>query len=214
VLVEHFRLGSLPQLGPRFNIAPTQQVGVVRQRAPDQREFVWMRWGLVPHWAKDKSIGNQLINARSESAASKPTFRDSFRRRRCLIAADGFYEWKKIGKQKQPYLIRMPDNRPFAFAGLWDRWGEGDERFESCTILTTAANEQLRELHDRMPVILDPADYDQWLDAAAADSQKAQTLLTALPAGELCVEPVSPRVNSVANDDPGVLAPPPPLLFD
>jgi putative SOS response-associated peptidase YedK len=214
VLVEHFRLGSMPPLGPRFNIAPTQQVGAVRQSTPGQREFVWMRWGLVPHWAKDPKIGNQLINARSESAASKPTFRDSFRRRRCLIAADGFYEWKKIGKQKQPYLIRMPDNRPFAFAGLWDRWGDGADRFESCTILTTAANERLRELHERMPVILDPADYDQWLEAGADEPDKSQSLFSASPAGELCIEPVNPRVNNVANDDPGVLAPPPPLLFD
>jgi putative SOS response-associated peptidase YedK len=173
-----------------------------------------MRWGLVPHWAKDKSIGNQLINARSESAASKPTFRDSFRRRRCLIAADGFYEWKKIGKQKQPYLIRMPNNRPFAFAGLWDRWGEGDERFESCTILTTAANEQLCELHDRMPVILDPVIYERWLDVDGGDLENVQSLYVDRPAGELCVEPVSPRVNSVANDDSSVLASPPPLLFD
>jgi putative SOS response-associated peptidase YedK len=214
VLVEHFRLSSIPRLGPRFNIAPTQQVGVVRSATPGQREFVWMRWGLVPHWAKDKSIGNQLINARSESAASKPTFRDSFRRRRCLIAADGFYEWKKIGKQKQPYLIRMPDHRPFAFAGLWDRWGEDAERFESCTILTTSANEQLRDLHDRMPVILDPADYERWLEPYAAEPENLQSLMSALPDGALSVEPVSPRVNNVANDDPGVLSPPPPLLFD
>jgi putative SOS response-associated peptidase YedK len=214
VLVEHFRLGSMPPLSPRFNIAPTQQVGAVRQSTPGQREFVWMRWGLVPHWAKDKSIGNQLINARSESAASKPTFRDSFRRRRCLIAADGFYEWKKIGKQKQPYLIRMPDHGPFAFAGLWDRWGDDADGFQSCTILTTAANATLSDLHQRMPVILDPLQYDQWLDPALSDNEQLHSLLDAALCSQLVVEPVSPRVNNVANDDPGVLAPPPPLLFD
>jgi putative SOS response-associated peptidase YedK len=214
VLVEHFRLGSIPPVGPRFNIAPTQQVGVVRPATPGQREFVWMRWGLVPHWAKDPSIGSSLINARSESAASKPTFRDSFRRRRCLIAADGFYEWRKIGKQKQPYLIHMSDDRPFAFAGLWDRWGDGEDRFESCTMLTTAANSLLCDLHERMPVILDPDDYDRWLDPNASDAESIPSMLSSSPASELIVEPVSSRVNNVANDDPGVLAPPPPLLFD
>jgi len=185
----------------------------VRPAAPGQREFVWMRWGLVPHWAKDTSIGSSLINARTESAATKPTFRDSFRRRRCLIAADGFYEWKKIGKQKQPYLIHMSDDRPLAFAGLWDRWGDGPERFESCTILTTTANTLLRELHERMPVILEPDDYDRWLDPNVSEAETLQMVLTSSAASELTVEAVSPRVNNVANDDAGVLAPPPPPPF-
>ena len=171
VLVEHFRVHSLPPLGPRFNIAPTQQVGVVRQRRPASANLCGCAGGWCRIGPKIRSIGNSLINARSETAASKPTFRDSFRRRRCLIAADGFYEWKKIGKQKQPYLIHMSDDRPFAFAGLWDRWGDDAERFESCTILTTAANSLLRDLHERMPVILDPDDYDRWLDASASDAE-------------------------------------------
>ncbi len=207
VLVEHFRLSSIPPLGPRYNIAPTQQVGVVRHAAPGQREFVWMRWGLVPRWAKDLAIGSQMINARSETAATKPAFRDSFNRRRCLVAADGFYEWKKAGRQKHPYLIRLQEARPFAFAGLWERWGEGEDRVETCTILTTAANDLLRELHDRMPVILSPADYDRWLDPAGQAAQLTP-LLDAYPADGLVVEPVNPRVNHVANDDPGVLTPP------
>jgi putative SOS response-associated peptidase YedK len=213
VLVEHFRLNSLPPLGPRYNIAPTQQVGIVRQAGPEQREFVWMRWGLVPRWAKDLSIGSQMINARSETAATKPAFRDSFKRRRCLIAADGFFEWKTVGRQKQPYLIRPNDGGPFGFAGLWDRWGTDVERIETCTILTTAANKLLCDLHDRMPVIFGPADYERWLDPAITDVAELQPLLDAYPADDLVVEPVSPRVNQVANDDPGVLEPPPPLLF-
>jgi len=214
VLIEHFRLNSIPAHAPRYNIAPTQQVGVVRQTNPAQREFAWMRWGLVPHWAKDPSIGNKMINARAETAASTPAFRDSFRRRRCLIVADGFYEWKKIGRNKQPYLIRRQDGRPFAFAGLWDRWGQDADRLESCTILTTTANEMLVELHDRMPVILGPADYDRWLDANVVDPRALQPLLDACPAEDLVVEAVSPRVNNVANDDPSVLDAPPPLLFE
>jgi putative SOS response-associated peptidase YedK len=212
VLIEHFRVNSIPPLGPRFNIAPTQQIGVIRQIDPAQREFAWMRWGLVPHWAKDLSIGSKMINARSETAASTPAFRDSFRRRRCLIVADGFYEWKKIGRNKQPYLIHRSDDRPFAFAGLWDRWGQDADRLESCTILTTTANEILAELHDRMPVILGPADYERWLDASA-EASALQPLLDACPAEDLVVEAVSPRVNNVANDDPSVLEGPPPLLF-
>jgi putative SOS response-associated peptidase YedK len=206
VLVEHFRVGSLPPLGPRYNIAPTQQVGVVRQTAPGQREFVFVRWGFVPHWAKDPSIGSRLINARSEDAAVKPTFRDSFRRRRCLVAADGFYEWKKNGKQKQPYLIHLPDDRPFAFAGLWGGWGDEPDRIESCTILTTAANSQLRDLHERMPVILDPADYDRWLDPNAPGPESLPMLLDSSPAAELIVAAANPRVNNVANDDADCLA--------
>jgi putative SOS response-associated peptidase YedK len=213
VLVERFRVGSIPQLSPRFNIAPTQEVGIVRQPTPGQREFVWMRWGLVPHWAKDPRIGSQMINARSEDVSSKPAFRDSFRHRRCLVLADGFYEWKTVGRAKHPYFIHMKDGRPFAFAGLWDRWGHDANRLESCTILTTAANELVADLHDRMPVILGPADYDRWLDIQNAEPASLEPLLDACGADELVVEPANPRVNRVANDDPGVLEPPK-LLFD
>ncbi len=205
VLVEQFRLKSIPPLQPRYNIAPTQQIGVVREREPAQREFAWMQWGLVPRWAKDPSGAGQMINARSETAAEKPAFRDAFRRRRCLIVADGFYEWKKAGKAKQPYYIRLKDGRPLAFAGLWERWGDGDEKLESCTILTTSANELCAPMHDRMPVILGPADYDRWLDAALVDPAELKYMLEPHPADEMIAEPVSPRVNSVANDDMGCI---------
>jgi putative SOS response-associated peptidase YedK len=201
VLVEQFRLKSIPPLQPRYNIAPTQQIGVVREREPAQREFALMQWGLVPRWAKDPSGASQMINARAETAADKPAFRDAFRRRRCLIVADGFYEWKKAGKIKQPYHIRMKDGRPFAFAGLWERWGASDEKLESCTILTTNANELCAPMYDRMPVILGPADYDRWLDPALVDPDQLKYMLEPYPADEMITEPVSPRVNSVANDD-------------
>jgi putative SOS response-associated peptidase YedK len=182
---------------PRFNVAPTQQVGVVRQPA-GQRELVFMQWGLVPRWAKDPKIGSQMINARAETAAEKPAFRDAFRKRRCLVVTDGFYEWKKTGgKVKQPYYIHTKDGKPFGFAGLWERWGE----LESCTILTTSPNELCANVHDRMPVILGTADYDRWLDSSLSDPVELQPLLDSYPAEEMVAEPVSTHVNSVRNDD-------------
>lgn len=213
VLLEHFRLTSSPAPSPRYNIAPTQEIGVVRPTGEQQREFVGMRWGLVPHWAKDPSIGSRMINARSETAATTPAFRDSYRRRRCLIPADGFYEWKKVGRQKQPYLIHLKSGDLFAFAGLWDRWGNESQRLETCTILTMAASDALRDLHDRMPVILRTTDYDRWLDPNA-DVESLEQLFDGCPPDDLCIEPVSPRVNNVANDDASVLQPPPPMLFE
>ncbi len=203
VLLEHFRVSSLPPFGPRYNVAPTQQVGVVRESTPGQREFVWMQWGLVPRWAKDPKISSQLINARSETAATKPAFRDAFRRRRCLIAADGFYEWQKIGpKSKQPYFIHRKDDRPFAFAGLWERWGE----LESCTVLTTTPNELCSGFHDRMPVILDPADYSPWLDASVKEPAELQPLLAPYPADELVADQVGQKVNNARYDAEDCLA--------
>jgi putative SOS response-associated peptidase YedK len=203
VLVEHFRLGSVPDMVPRFNIAPTQQVGIVR-RGGDQRELVWAQWSLIPFWAKDPKIGNSMINARAESAAEKPAFRDAFRRRRCLVAADGFYEWKKTGaKTKQPYYFHTKDDRPFGFAGLWESCGE----LESCTILTTTPNELCATVHDRMPVILSPADYDRWLDPAVTDAAELQSLLDAYPAEEMLATPVSTHVNNVRNINEACIAP-------
>jgi putative SOS response-associated peptidase YedK len=204
VLVEHFRVNALPDYVPRYNVAPTQQVGVVRQIDPNQRQLAYMQWGLIPHWAKDPKIGSQMINARAETAAEKPAFRDAFRRRRCLVVADGFYEWKKTGgKTKQPYYIRMKDARPFGFAGLWERWGE----LETCTILTTSPNELCAPLHDRMPVILGTSDYGRWLDPSQTDAAELQPLLAPYPADEMLAEPVSTRVNNVRNEDETCIAP-------
>ena len=183
LLVEHFRLNSIPALVARSNICPTQTIGVIRQSERPQGEFVWMQWGLVPRWAKDLKSSRPLINARAESAASKPAFRDSFRRRRCLIPADGFYEWKTTGSRKQPHWFRRKDGGPIAFAGLWEWWGSEQDRLESCTILTTSANELIAGLHDRMPVILGPADYDQWLDPSVVDAAELRAAARFLSGG-------------------------------
>ncbi|MDH3595076.1 MAG: SOS response-associated peptidase [Rhodospirillales bacterium] len=198
-----------PNLAPAYNIAPTQAVAVLRLGADGMRHFARLRWGLVPAWAKDLSIGARMINARAESVADKPAFRSAFRQRRCLVMADGFYEWQKCPEgPKQPYRIALADGGPFGFAGLWESWtdkGSG-ETVETCTIVTTEANELLTPIHHRMPVILAPEDVAAWLDAAASP-EAAQALLRPCPAAVLVAYPVSTRVNKVANDDPGVIAP-------
>ncbi len=189
----------------RWNVAPTQEVATIRQdrRAP-KRIFGLMRWGLIPYWAKDMSIGVKAINAVSETAAGKPAFRESMRKRRCLIPADGFYEWKRIGpKKKQPYNIGMADDGLFAFAGLWDRWKDpGGKVIESCTILTTQANALLKDMHHRMPVILSPDAYDLWLDPGVTDPAEVADLLKPFAARLMRVYPVSAAVNKVENDGP------------
>jgi putative SOS response-associated peptidase YedK len=206
VVAEQFSLFEMPPFAARFNIAPSQPVPVVRL-APDrpepQRELVWLRWGLIPRWADDPSIGNRMINARAESVAEKPAFRAALRQRRCLVVADGFYEWQKIDKRKQPHFIRMRDDRPFAFAGLWERW-EGPQRgpIESCTLLTTDANDVVRPIHDRMPVILVPDAYALWLDPTVQQADKLLPLLKPYPSEAMIAYAVSPRVNSPTNDDP------------
>jgi len=195
-------------LQPRYNAAPTQVLPVVRRVADgDDRELVLLRWGLVPSWAKDIKIAARLINARAETVAEKPSYRTAFRRRRCLVPADGFYEWKKAGGgNKQPFRIRLPDGGPFAFAGLWERWQpEGGEAVESFTIVTTEAALGIRDIHARMPVILPPADYRPWLDPAATPDGLGALLRPYEAALE--ADPVSTAVNSVRNDTPDCLEP-------
>jgi putative SOS response-associated peptidase YedK len=210
-LEDLFQAVGLPPLKPRYNIAPTQSVPVVRFNADHQRrEFAMVRWGLIPFWAQEPGIGNRLINARSETAAEKPAFRHAFRKQRCLIPADGFYEWQKQGakKPKQPFSIRRGDGRPFAFAGLWELWHSPDaQAIESCTILTTDANDDVRLLHDRMPVILEPKDYDLWLDPKVEEPERVQPLLRPYASEDLAVVPVSTRVNNPRNDDAACLDP-------
>ena len=208
LLRQLFRFMERPNLGPRYNIAPTQEVPIVRlSREGDRRELIQVRWGLVPYWADDLKIGNRLINARAETLERTPAFREAYQRRRCLVPADGFYEWRKSGKERQPLLIRRQDRAPFAFAGLWERWRQPDGAVvRSCTIVTCPPNALVAEVHDRMPVILAPADHARLLDAAAGDGR---SLLRPCPAEWLEALPVSPRVNSPANDDPECLAPPP-----
>jgi len=205
-LSEYFRIPAEDlEWAARWNIAPTDDVATIRQdRNEPKRKFAKMRWGLIPYWAKDISIGAKAINAVSETATEKPVFRDSMRRRRCLIPADGFYEWKKIGpKKKQAYNIGMKDDGLFAFAGLWDRWKAQDGKpVESCTILTTEANSLLKNIHDRMPVILSPDDYDFWLDSGVTDPVKVADLLKSFDARLMRAYPVSALVNKVENDRP------------
>jgi putative SOS response-associated peptidase YedK len=204
-----FDLPNWPETPPRYNIAPSQAVSaVIQNREMGTREFRPFRWGLVPSWAKDPTIGDRMINARSETAATKPAFRKPLRERRCLILADGFYEWKREGPRKQPYYIKLRDGQPFAFAGLWDRWHPADgQPLETCTILTITPNEVLQGLHDRMPVLLPSSAYSLWLDPAVRDVETVQAPLTPYPAEELTAYPVSTRVNNPANDSPKCIAP-------
>jgi putative SOS response-associated peptidase YedK len=192
-----FEVPELPNLAPRYNIAPSQDAPVVRLGQDGRRSLVLMRWGLIPSWAKEAKIGYRMINARAETVAEKPAFRAAFGRRRCLVAADGFYEWRTEGRAKQPYRITLEDGGPFAFAGLWERWRSPEgEIIESFTIVVTEANQHLRPIHDRMPVILDPADHDAWLDVAAELPDRALALLKPFPGERLSIYPVSARVNS------------------
>jgi putative SOS response-associated peptidase YedK len=206
---------------PRWNVAPTQPVPVIRRdsKGPTMRASL-MRWGLIPSWASDATIGARTINARSETAASKPSFREPLRKQRCLVPSDGFYEWKRSGKQKQPFCFEVVDGAVFAFAGLWDCWQSADgEAIETCTILTTTPNELLADVHDRMPVILAADQYDRWLDPSMQDAPSAVSLLRPYDPKLMRRYPVSPRVNVVVNDDPECSAPvdlpaAPAALFD
>ena len=180
-------LASVPSLTPRYNIAPTQQIPAVRV-ADAGRECVNLRWGFIPSWSKDGKLAP--INAMSETASSKPFFRSAFKKRRCLIPASGFYEWKATGKkQRQPYAIRLIDDKPFTFAGLWECWEGPDGPVESCTILTTTPNDLMGTIHSRMPVILDPRDYEQWLDPKEQDAAAVATLLRPFPAERMRAYP-------------------------
>ena len=226
-LQELFGLQDLPQLVPRFNIAPTQSAMTIRAvaAATDLREAIMMRWGLIPLWAKDMAIGNRMINARAETVAEKPAFRQAFSKRRCLIPADGFYEWQKLENgRKQPWWIRMTDEEPFAMAGLWESWSSKSETPEtktapaddaqsprpkivqSFTILTINANDDMKSLHDRMPVILPIETWNAWLNPAA-DKSLLQTMLKPFENGRLIRSAVSTLVNRPTVDSPECIAP-------
>jgi putative SOS response-associated peptidase YedK len=203
-LRDHFGLDEDLSWAPRWNIAPTQPVPIIRQHPKEpKRTFGLVRWGLIPYWAKDPSIGFKTINGMSETAAEKPAFRDAMKRRRCLIPADGFYEWKKLGtKEKQPYNFGMIDDSVFAFAGLWERWRDpAGEFLETCTILTTTPNSLVADVHDRMPVILKPEDYDLWLDPGVTDAALVADTLKPFDPRLMKKYPVSTRVNRAENDD-------------
>ncbi|MEO1389867.1 MAG: SOS response-associated peptidase [Cyanobacteria bacterium J06634_6] len=225
-----FHLAHTPDPTPRYNIAPTQPVSAIAQPGTE-RQYRIFQWGLIPSWAKDPAIGNRMINARAETAAEKPSFRTAFKRRRCLIVADGFYEWKKVapsatgnitetqgseetsakGKakaKKQPYYIQMNDPSLFAMAGLWESWESGDGSYiESCTILTTEPNGLMQSIHNRMPVILHPADYDLWLDPKEQSRERLQPLLRPYEDDAMQAYPVSTAVNNPRNETAACVEP-------
>jgi putative SOS response-associated peptidase YedK len=189
-VADFFGLPEIPTLPARVNIAPTQPVPVVRI-SQEGRELALLRWGLIPAWAEHPAIGNRMINARADGVATKPAFRKAFRLRRCLVVADGFYEWKKLNGRKQPYYIHMKDGQPFAFAGLWEHWDRGEEPIDSCTILTTEPNELAAAIHDRMPVILHREDYDLWLDPKVQDVNRLEPLLVPYASDAMAAYPAS-----------------------
>lgn len=196
------------KLIPRYNIAPSQPIAVVPNDG--NKSLDYFTWGLIPSWAKDPKIGNRMINARSETLAEKPSFRSAYRRRRCMIIADGFYEWKRESdsKSKTPYYIHMEDNKPFAFAGLWERWFDSDgSEIKSCTIITTEPNETVAQLHNRMPAILLPDDYDAWIDPDEKDPDALSAILFPYPLADLGFHPVSKVVNNPSNDVPDCIRP-------
>ena len=216
VLAEQFAAIADIVFEPRFNVAPSQPIAAVRLRpgsVPCQRELIPLRWGLIPSWAKEASMGNRMINARSETVAEKPAFRAAFRRRRCLIPADGFFEWQRRGKAKQPFFVQMSDELPFAIAGLWESWeGPDHSMIESCTILTTEPNALMEPIHDRMPVILRAEVYDPWLGSGQSDPESLKELLVPYDAGQMKVHPVSTFVNRTTNEGPECIAPIPTLF--
>jgi putative SOS response-associated peptidase YedK len=206
-LQESFPFVAMPEgLQPHYNIAPTQPVAVVPNDGRNRLDF--FVWGLIPSWAKDPSIGSRLINARAETLLEKPSFRTAFRRRRCLVLADGFYEWKQAERGKTPMYIRLASGKPFAFAGLWESWNAPDgSNVLSCTIITTQPNEFMAEIHNRMPVILPEQSYSFWLESGEQDAQRLSELLAPYPAQEMQAYPVSPLVNNPKYDAPELIQP-------
>ncbi|MBO1320863.1 SOS response-associated peptidase [Acanthopleuribacter pedis] len=206
-IASFFLILNEPDHPPRYNIAPTQPVLAVFQ-SPAGRRGVPMRWGLIPHWARDIKIGAKLANARSETLHEKPSFRTAFNRRRCLIPADGFYEWVAVKGRKQPYFIRRRDGNPLAFAGLWEVWVAADQsELVSCTIVTTAANREMTPVHHRMPVILEPGQFDRWLDPDNQNPRSLCDLMRPMRDGGLVLQAVDDYVNRTGNEGPRCIEP-------
>jgi putative SOS response-associated peptidase YedK len=208
IYASHFDAVTLFDAKPRYNLAPTQQVLVVRKTEEGGGELVPLRWGLIPSWSKGPDSGYSMINARAETLDTKPAYRNAFKHRRCLIPTEGFYEWKAAGKTKTPFLIRRADGEPFGMAGLWERWhGKDDETIESCTIIVTEANALIRGLHDRMPIIISPADYAAWLNPENKDRDALRGLLRPADPEPWMFREVSRKVNSPNNDGPELIEP-------
>jgi putative SOS response-associated peptidase YedK len=198
-----------PNFAASWNVAPTDSLPIVRYDArAAERSLDLMRWGLVPYWAKDIKVGFSNINAKAETIEARPAFREAFARRRCLVPLDGFYEWKKLGRDRQPYAVALADRRLMAMAGLWESWRSPDgERLRSFTIITTAPNELLAPLHDRMPVILGPENWPLWLGEVTADPDRLKGLLASYPANDMVIWPVGRGVGNVKNNDPSLIEP-------
>lgn len=212
-LADQFELaGELPEITPSYNIAPTQQIAAVAADLEGERKLRRLQWGLVPRWSRDPEIGSRMINARSETLPEKNSFKSAFKKRRCLIPADGFYEWRRPGQgesgQKQPYYIRLETGTPYAFAGLWESWqGNDGTRIHSTTIITTEANHLVGAIHDRMPVILPLESYATWLDTSIQEPEELMPLLAPYPSEEMEASPISTHVNRPSNDDPVCVEP-------
>ncbi len=232
MIAEQFSLFEVAPFTPAYNIAPTQPVATIVAVQPvativavqpaatvaaaspgSSRELIWMHWGLVPSWAKERSAGSRMINVRAETVAQKPAYRAAFRRRRCLVLADGFYEWQRLDGKKWPYFIHLRSDRPFAFAGLWEHWqGPGEETLQSCALVTTEANELMRPIHDRMPVILPEAEYARWLDPSLDSPESLLPLLRPYPSEAMAAYRVSTYVNNPTHDAPLCVVPEPALF--
>lgn len=208
LLAEILGISILKDIQPRYNIAPTQQVAVIRTYPDGTRHLDLLKWGLIPSWAKDPSIGSKMINARSETVHEKPAFRNALKYHRCIIPANGFYEWRVVGGKKKPLYVKLKDNSPMLFAGLWDHWKapEGNV-IESCTIMTTTTNELIKPLHDRMPVILDTDVMDLWLNPHVHNPEQLKPLFKPYPSDLMEMYPVSDIVNSPKNDNPECIIP-------
>lgn len=208
-LAQLFELPEVPAITAHYNIAPTESIAAVRQPDPDGvRQLAYLHWGLIPFWAKDRTSSARMINARAETVATSPAFRAAFRQRRCLVLADGFYEWQRQEKRKQPFYLRLQDESPFAFAGLWEHWdGPDGQVIESCTLITTMPNDLVRPVHNRMPVILPPDQYELWLDPTMREVKVLESLLQPYPEEAMKAYPVSQLVNIPANDDPQCIEP-------
>lgn len=196
------------ELQPRYNIAPSQDIPIVREEEPGRRELVFVRWGLIPAWAEDPAkLKLSLFNARAEGVATKPMFRNAFKNRRCLIPASGFYEWQQQPHHKQPFFTKAKDGHPLALAGLWDQWERGDQRIESCTIITTDADSLLKPIHDRMPVIIPREHFSAWLDPENHDADFLEEFLVPAPSQGLEAEAVATTVNNVRSQGPELVEP-------
>ncbi|EAZ88450.1 SOS response-associated peptidase [Crocosphaera chwakensis] len=207
-IAKYFQVSQVQDWSPRYNIAPSQEILTIVETSKSQRQLKAMKWGLIPSWAKNDKTGSKLINARGETVAEKPSFRNAFKHRRCLIIADGFYEWQNVGKNKQPYYIHLKNRQPFAFAGLWEvSNSEQTEEVLSCCIITTEANELMKPLHHRMPVILSRDVYSQWLDHNVFDREILESFLTPYGSDAMLAYQVTQKVNRPTNDHPDCVEP-------